>query len=132
MKLFMLILDTSFLFALFVAQDDFHEQALLLAKESEGQLLSCSFLVFQEFMTLLMSKVGSTFAVKINNDLLGPDSPLQLLKMDEEFFEESNALFRTLSPHKLSFVDVSLIVLSRNLEAKVLTFDKGLEQALSQ
>lgn len=81
-------------------------------------------------MTLLMSKVGASAATKIGRDILDTTSPIQLLKIDEEFFEDSWNLFGELGPHRFSFVDVSLIVLSKELDAKVMTFDKRLEKAL--
>lgn len=128
----MVILDTSFLFALFVKEDDFHKKALVLAQQQEAQLLACSFLVFQELMTLLMSKVGSVAANKIGQDLLDPSSPIQFLKIDEEFFADSWSLFRQLGQHRFSFVDISLLVLAKNIEAEVLTFDRDLEEKLRQ
>jgi len=128
----LVILDTSFLFALFVKEDDFHEKALALAKQQDSPLLACSFLVFQELMTLLMSKVGASAATKIGQDILDPSSPIQFLKIDEEFFDESWAIFSKLGPHRFSFVDVSLMVLSKEFEAKVLTFDRRLEEKLKQ
>lgn len=127
----MVILDTSFLFALFIKEDEFHEKASVLARQQEGQLLACSFLVFQELMTLLMSKIGSAAAIKIGKDLLDSSSSVQFLRMDEESFEDTWSLFETIGTHKLSFVDVSLITLAKNLDAKVLTFDQGLEKALA-
>lgn len=131
MKLFMVILDTSFLFALFVEQDSAHLKAVHFAKSLAQENAFCSFLVFQELMTLMMSKLGSEAASKIGADILAQDSGIQILKIDQDYFEETVKLFEKLSPHKLSFVDVSLLVLAKKLEAKVLTFDQGLERALS-
>lgn len=119
------------MFALFVKEDEFHEKASALAEQQQGELFACSFLVFQEFMTLLMSKVGSQMAAKIGKDLLDPDSSVQFLKIDEEYFANTWSLFESMGTHKLSFVDVSLITLAKHLEAKVLTFDQGLERALA-
>lgn len=126
----MVILDTSFLFALFVEQDTAHQKALHLAKSLNQESAFCSFLVFQELMTLMMSKLSAVSASKIGADILAQDSGIQILKIDQEYFEETVDLFESLAPHKLSFVDVSLLILAKNLEAKVLTFDQGLDLAL--
>ena len=83
-------------------------------------------------MTLLMSKVGASAATKIGQDILDSSSPIQLLKIDEELFEESWDLFSKLGSHRFSFVDVSLMVLSKEFEAEVLTFDRRLEEKLKQ
>lgn len=130
MKLSMVLLDSCFLFAYFVKEDDFHSQAVKLAKNFADETVFCSFLVFQEFMTLVMSRLGSQAAIQIGSDLLNEDSAIHLTKLDQELFEESMALFKTLSPHRLSFVDFALIALSRHLGAEVLTFDEPLQKAL--
>lgn len=126
----MVILDTSFIFALFVREDDFHLKAISLIKRFESELIYCSFLVFQETMTLMMSKLGSEAAASIVSNILGEDSPIKLLKVDQEYSNETFELFSKLSPHRFSYVDVSLMVLSREFEAEVLTFDRRLEEKL--
>jgi predicted nucleic acid-binding protein len=41
-------------------------------------------------------------------------------------------MFKKLGKHKLSFVDVSLVVLARELGAKIITFDERLQKALAE
>ncbi|QQR54682.1 type II toxin-antitoxin system VapC family toxin [Candidatus Peregrinibacteria bacterium] len=126
-----MILDTSFIFAYFNSVDSLHKKARHIFKSSAEEPHFVSFLVYQELLTLMTSRFSSKEAIQLSEILLSEDSGIQLLKMDEEYFEESVALFEELSPHKLSFVDISLLVLAKNLEAKVLTFDERLVRALN-
>ncbi len=127
----MVILDTSFIFAFFNQKDEFHGKAHQILEILGKQPLFVSFLVYQELLTLMMARFSSEAAVELSNELFSEDYSVQLLKIDEEYFEDSQALFKQLSPHKFSFVDISLMVLSKNLEAKVLTFDRNLEKTLA-
>jgi predicted nucleic acid-binding protein len=79
-----------------------------------------------------MSRCSSEEANQVADVLLAENSPVKLLKLDQEYFEEIMDLFKKLSPHKFSFVDVSLMILSKEFEAKVLTFDHRLEEKLKQ
>ncbi len=127
----MVLLDTSFIYAFFNEVDEFHGIARNLMQNIEEEPIFISFLVYQELMTLMMSRFSSEKAILLADTLFSENSSLQILKMDEEFFEDTQALFQKLSPHTFSFVDVSLMVLAQNLEAKVLTFDKKLAEALA-
>jgi len=127
----LVILDTSFLFAYFQENDEFHLKAKELAENIRGELIYVSFLVAQEFLTLLTSRYSSSVAATIYEDLFSEETGIKLIKIDEEFFEETLVLFKKLNPHRFSFVDVSLMVLSKELEAKVLTFDERLEEKLT-
>jgi predicted nucleic acid-binding protein len=126
----MVLLDTSFIYAFFNEVDEFHGLARDLLKDVENEPMFVSFLVYQELMTLMMSRFSSEKALLLSDTLFSENSSLQILKMDEEFFEDSKTLFQKLSPHTFSFVDVSLMVLAKHLEAKVLTFDKKLAEAV--
>lgn len=128
----MVILDTSYLYALLREEDDHHQKALQLSKKLNDELVYITFLIFQEFLTLLTGRASSQEAIKVADFLLSEKSPIQLLKIDKEYFEDTLALFKKLSPHRFSFVDVSLIILAGELEAEVITFDKRLEERLGQ
>lgn len=126
-----MILDTSFIYAYFNSVDSLHDEAHRLFDLADEEPHFMSFLVYQELLTLMTSRFSSKEALELGKVLLSEDSGVHLLKIDEEYFDETLSLFEKLSPHRLSFVDVSLIVLSKNLETKVLTFDQSLERALS-
>lgn len=79
-----------------------------------------------------MSKLGSEPAATIISNILAEDSPIKFLKIDPEYINETFDLFSRLSPHRFSYVDVSLIVLAKEFEAEVLTFDRRLEERLKQ
>ena len=127
----MVILDTSYLFAFFQSIDDHHPKAVAIARELEHESCYVPFLVFQELMTLLTSKYSSQEATRLMKVLLAEDSPIKLLKIDMDYFDETVALFRQLEPHRFSFVDVLLIALHRDFNAPVVTFDQRLQRALA-
>lgn len=77
-----------------------------------------------------MSKLGSDAATTITSNILAEDSRIKLLKIDPDYINETFDLFSRLSPHRFSYVDVSLIVLAKEFEAEVLTFDRRLEEKL--
>jgi len=131
MTYFMVILDTSFLVAYFREADVHHAKALKLAEELRGEKMVITFLVFQELASILNRKVSTEFSASVTKRLLMPDSSIELFKLDESYFEEVLALYESLGPHSFSYVDVSLIHLSKELELSVLTFDKELEKALA-
>jgi len=124
----MVILDTSFLFALFQEQDEFHEEAKQVSLSFDGELVYFSFLVFQELMTLTMSRYSSEEATTISRTLLGEKFPAKIIKLDTDYFELTNDLFKKLGKHRFSFVDVSLLVLARELDARIITFDERLQK----
>lgn len=123
----MLILDTSFLFAFFQETDDHHNKAVQLTASLEEDIVYFPFLVFQELLTLLTSRYSSKEAVRISEIMLDKDFPAKILKIDEEYFEQSIKMFKKLGKHRFSFVDVSLLVLASELEAKIITFDTRLD-----
>ena len=125
----MVILDTSYLFSLFQEEDDFHQKALGLSEKLDDEVSYITFLVFQELLTLITSRFSSAEAIRVADILNSERSPVQFLKLDEEYFDDTLALFKKLSPHRFSFVDVSLMVLAKNMEARVLTFDERLDRA---
>lgn len=126
----MIFCDTSFLFAYFSREDAHHEQAVKIAKNLPKRGVFMPSTVFQELMTLLTYKVSSKAAINLSKLLLSPDSPIELMRVDEAYFEEIMNAFEQNSPHDFSFVDMSLILLSKKMEAKIYSFDADLNKAL--
>lgn len=128
----MIILDTSFLSAYFRKSDFHHEKAISLAEKYQDETMIISFLVFQELISHINRKSGNEMAISVAQQLLSGGANIEIYKVDEAFMEEVMVLFERLKPHTFSYIDVSLIHLSREFEIPVLTFDKELEVALAQ
>lgn len=127
----MVILDTSFLVAFFRKNDVHHSAAFEAAKMYKGKVKIVSFLVFQEFISLLNRKVSTKIAATLAKQLLRGDNNIEIYKLDEAYLDQVLKLYGELGPHTLSYIDVSLIHLARELELPVLTFDKDLENVLA-
>jgi predicted nucleic acid-binding protein len=63
-------------------------------------------------------------------DLLMKNSDFTFTHLNKEEFNES-LLFFTKNKNRLSFVDTTLLILSKSLGVPVATFDKDLQKALS-
>ncbi len=127
----MVLLDTSFLLAYFWEGDFHHSKALKATSHFEEYTPFIPVGVFQELLTVLTYKASSEEALQVSRILLGPNPPAQILRLDENYFEETVKLFQELHPHRFSYVDLSLIALSRDLDVPVLTFDKALNVILA-
>ena len=127
----MVILDTSFLVAFFKSNDVHHAAAMEAAERYRGQTKIISFLVFQEFISILNRKVSTSIASSLGKQLLSGENNLEIYKLDEAYLDGVLELYGNLGPHSFSYVDVSLIHLSKELELPVLTFDKDLATALT-
>ncbi|MFA4815448.1 MAG: PIN domain-containing protein [Candidatus Gracilibacteria bacterium] len=127
----MVILDTSFLIAFFRTNDVHHAAAIDAAETYREKTKIVSFLVFQEFVSILNRKVSTEFASTLSRLLLSGENNLEIYKLDEANLENVLKLYGELGPHTFSYVDVSLIHLSKELELPVLTFDKDLAEALA-
>lgn len=128
---YMVILDTSFLVAFFKSNDVHHAAAVEGAERYRGQIKIVSFLVFQEFISIVNRKVSTDVASSLGKQLLSGENNLEIYKLDEAYLEDVLQLYGDLGPHTFSYVDVSLIHLSKELEVPVLTFDKDLAAALA-
>ena len=127
----MIILDTSFLFAYFQSTDVHHKKALEYAKNLDNEKILLPYDILKELITVITYKISSEEALKVLDALTVKDSPIELLHIDDIMNEQSLKLFKELSPHKFSFIDVLLIYLSKTFNCKVLTFDKVLMDKLS-
>lgn len=127
----MIILDTSFLFAYFQSTDVHHNKALEYAENLDNEKILLPYDILKELITVITYKISSEEALKVLDALTIKDSPIELLHIDEIMNEQSLKLFKELSPHKFSFIDVLLIYLSRTFNSEILTFDKALLEQVS-
>ncbi len=115
-----MIVDTSFLVALFIPEDELHEKALNEIENNNIELIIPD-RVIEETFTVMCYKKGLDYALdileklKINKDVI-------IRTINEEEFELIINLAKKLKK-KLSFVDYVVIYLALNDRYKILCFD---------
>ena len=127
---FMILLDTSFLYAYFQRKDVHHKEALKLAGQLDGEQAGVPLEVLEELLTVITRKVSSEEAVRVGKTLITQDNPLQIIYPNEAIFYKTWELFRALSPHHFSMADCVLMTLADHFECEVFTFDRALEEEL--
>lgn len=124
----MVILDTNIWYAHLSEEDFRHDRAEKILESLEDDILIPEY-VLSELCTLLARKKKKEIADRFidmaeNNDRteLLPSSPL--------FFKDVRDAFKDVESYRLSFVDVSLLLLSRSYT--VMTFDQTLYKLLKK
>jgi len=128
-----LFLDTSYLIAVEVADDQNHKAAFehwrKSLRSSSSPLLVTSSYIFTEVLTLLNSCGYHTKAVELGKNLLSSRS-INLVHVDEELFYEGWAYFQKHKDKRYSLTDcVSFVLMKRLRIEKALTFDRHFAQA---
>ena len=122
----MMIIDSSVWIALYNKADNQHAKAMSISATFANVALPEY--VFLETCTLLLAKAGRDVAELFLAYALD-SADVTVLHSSPEFFQATTSLFRHLTNKNLSFVDVSLLVLSESYE--VITFDKALARAIA-
>lgn len=121
----MTVLDSNIWIASFDNSDSTHKQSLELFKQlSIDDILLTEYIIL-EVTTILKQNKSSKIANKFIQRVT--DLNISLLK-SKDFYQKTLSLFQSLEENKLSFVDTSLLYLSKEYEIK--TFDKNLQKAL--
>ncbi len=121
----MMVIDSSVWVALYNESDSQHKKAIE-AGHSFSQVVLTEYIIL-ETSTLLLKKVGEAASEKFLEFALD-NSEVTVLCSSVDFFHDVIRLFRKLKNKKLSFVDVSLLYLSRTHE--IVTFDAALEKEI--
>ena len=122
----MIILDTSFIVSYYNLADDNHNGALeIMNKILKGNLNVCiSDFIFSECATVLLAKLKDLNKVV---EICEKIKKIDIIRVDENLFEETWDIFKKQEKAKLSFIDCSIIALSKLKEIeKVATFDQEL------
>lgn len=124
----MVILDTNIWYAHLSEEDFRHDRAEKIFESLDDDILIPEYILL-ELCTLLARRKKKEIADRFidmaeNNDRteLLPSSPL--------FFKEVREAFKDTESHRLSFVDVALLLLSRSYT--VMTFDQTLYKLLKK
>jgi len=128
----MLLLDTSFIVALFIEKDNLHKKALSLLPKIEEENCFITEDIVKELITVLNYKHSTNETIDIMDKLKKEDSFIQILPEILGIFEQTFDVFKKLPSHKFSYADCLLISLSEFYNAKILTFDKKLNKILGQ
>ncbi|MBI4685625.1 MAG: PIN domain-containing protein [Nitrospirae bacterium] len=126
-----LFLDTGYLIALEVIDDQYHEVALQHWTDISKNLppLITTSYVFDEVVTFFNARNYHSKAVEIGDNILNSPS-IQLIQVDEQLFKESWGYFKKHNDKGYSFTDcVSFTVINRFGIKTALTFDNHFVQA---
>jgi len=116
------LVDSSVWVALFLEFDTQHRKAEHVVQKLSGTIY-LPYGVLAEVATVLTYKHSKQLA---DNFIAYARDNRDLTIMNDDAFDEM-AFFLTI-PHKLSFVDISLVFLSKKYNATLITFDKQLER----
>lgn len=122
------ILDSNVWISYFNQTDTNHKKAvLILAQQTENQIILTEYILL-EISTILKRQLGYLKAQKIITALLQTEN-IDLI-LSDQFFEKTLKVFLGQKDQHLSFVDVSLSVLSADFLVE--TFDKKLKQSIKK
>ena len=126
-----LFLDTGFIIALEVTDDQNHQAAFSFWRSLESPLpkiITTSY-VFDEMVTFFNSRNLHYKAVEVGNRLL--DSPsVELIQVDEKLFFQGWQYFKNHQDKSYSLTDcISFVVMEQRHIPEALTFDKHFNQA---
>ena len=124
MVFLVIVLDSSFLIAFYLAQDSQHKNALKLAEQNIEETALLSETILFETLTVLNYKAGIELAKEAYQELMANKYVRFFHFTELEKDEILNEFFNQKS--KLSFADVSVIYLARKSKSKVLAFDDGI------
>ncbi len=123
-----IIFDSSVWIAYFNQNDTTHKKATRLFSEHTTSLVVLPEYVLLEISTVLKKQLGYTKAQAIINALIQTEN-IEVLPSTDYFLKTVQLFLVDTSTH-LSFVDLSLLVLSADFEVE--TFDKKLAQAIQK
>ncbi len=121
----MIILDSNIWIAYLNEADSTHQRALKIFQKTNVKDVLITEYLLLEIVTVLKQIQGHKSAQEFIQLLT--DKNISFVE-SKNFYAETLLLFQSLKENKLSFVDVSLLHLSRKYEIR--TFDKNLRKVL--
>ncbi|MEA3642927.1 MAG: PIN domain-containing protein [Lamprobacter sp.] len=123
-----IFVDTGAWYAAMVRKDRDHEAAKLFLKNNTSSLITSDY-VMDETVTLLLSRVGHSYAVKFL-DMLQTSRKTQLIYLTPTQISATVTLFRERADKEWSFTDCSSFVLMPEYQIQVaFAFDEHFKQA---
>lgn len=123
-----IIFDTNIWIGLFVSTDSLHKKSVKILREYETRMKCIPEYILLETLTLLKKQLTIAESQHCLNIFL--HSQLIEILPAVHSYDKTINLFQTLNDKHLSFVDMSLLALSRDYEVK--TFDKKLASAIKK
>ncbi|MBS3152646.1 PIN domain-containing protein [Candidatus Woesearchaeota archaeon] len=125
-----MIADTSFLVALFLAEDELHDKALGNLINYKQEKIIIPDRVLEETFTVLVYKKDINYALEVI-DKLGKNNDIILYRIEEV---DWTAIIRLVNKvkKKLSFVDYSVIYLCIKNGEKALCFDNEINKIVNR
>lgn len=117
--------DSNFWIAFFNDDDSQHDKAVKIF-EKEPNFAITEYCVV-ETASILALKRGKRAAADFLAHI-GDNADVTVVLSSPTFFDETIQLFQEIADRKLSFVDISLLLLSESHE--IITFDKALTKAI--
>jgi predicted nucleic acid-binding protein len=124
----MIIFDSNIWIAFFHQSDQTHQKAVAIFKEVGMEKVILTEYVLLETATVLKQRGGHALVLDFLQTVY-KSGTVEILS-SSFFYEETMILFESLQEKHLSFVDVSLLYLSR--EYTVLTFDRHLKRLMKK
>lgn len=125
-------IDSNVFIALFIKDDSLHEKASdkwSKLREEEVYLFT-SDLVISEVLTVLRLKDGKETAIDFGRIALEESEILNIIPVTQELMNDSYSVFKEVENKDFSFVDASIVAISRKLDMEVVTFDEILTSVL--
>lgn len=113
------ILDSSAIIAYYNTEDPNHTESVRISETFRDKRAVLHPFVIQEVATVFTYRFGHLEAVRFFADIRGTESvmiPTVQIEKDIAFFEQAGK--------KMSFADLALVRLSREMRAPLFTFDK--------
>lgn len=123
-----IILDSSVWIAQLLIDDSQHNKAVTLFENITNKIYVPEY-VLVEVTTLLKQKGYLGLAKNFLLEVIDPNDPI-LIPSDQYFTETQSAFLNVEKNNKLSFIDTSLLVLSKDYT--VVTFDKQLQKEIQK
>ena len=123
-----IIFDTNVWLGMLIKQDSLHKKSLQLAREYKSYTKIVPEYIVLETLTLLKQHTTITEVQNTLQFFLDSDTVEVLPAVHS--YDKTITLFKTSHDKHLSFVDMSLLALSRDFEVK--TFDKKLAAAIKK
>ena len=123
----MTILDSNVWIAYFNKNDSLHEKAVKIFSTVKN--IAITEYIVAETATVILNKADRKTANKFLEIILD-NSDITILHSDKRFFEETARTFTEIISGKLSFIDISLLFLSKKY--KIITFDEKLEKIIKK
>lgn len=123
----MIFVDTSFLIALVVKEDNFHREAVKCWQKMKTSEVVVINAVVWETLSWVRYKIGKKEAVRVMGLLYGEE--IVIVKVSEEDEIEAGKIFAKTDGRGLSMIDcLSMAVMKRWKTNKILAFDEDFEK----